>query len=103
MKVSTISTDRHPRIVKEVRVCHPEKHHEFDPWHVAKGVSKKLSIAYKRRKCEGLEEWIPSIINHLWWRAQTCEADAEVLKEMWVSVIHHVTNRHDRPGNRHYH
>ncbi|KAK0148355.1 hypothetical protein N1851_011326 [Merluccius polli] len=103
VKVSTISTDRHPQIVKEMRVSNPEKCHEFDPWHVAKGVSKKLAAAAKRRECEGLGEWIPSIINHFWWSAQTCGGDAEVLKEKWVSVIHHVTNRHDWPGNRHYH
>ena len=103
VKVSTISTDRHPQIVKEMRVSNPEKCHEFDPWHVAKGVSKKLAAAAKIRECEGLGEWIPSIINHFWWSAQTCGGDAEVLKEKWVSVIHHVTNRHDWPGNRHYH
>ena len=101
--MSTISTDRHPQIVKEMRVSNPEKCHEFDPWHVAKGVSKKLAAAAKRRECEGLGEWIPSIINHFWWSAQTCGGDAEVLKEKWVSVIHHVTNRDDWPGNRHYH
>ncbi len=103
VKVSTISTDRHPQIVKEMRVSNPDKHHEFDPWHVAKGVSKKLATEAKRRECEGLGQWIPSIINHLWWSAQTCEGNAEVLKEKWISVIHHVTNRHDWPGNRHYH
>ncbi|XP_016127734.1 uncharacterized protein [Sinocyclocheilus grahami] len=103
VKVSTISTDRHPQIVKEMRASNPEKHHEFDPWHVAKGVSKKLAIAAKRKECVGLGEWIPSIVNHLWWSAQTCEGNAEVLKEKWVSVIHHVTNRHDWPGNKHYH
>ncbi len=59
--------------------------------------------AAKRKECVGLGEWIPSIVNHLWWSAQTCEGNAEVLKEKWVSVIHHVTNRHDWPGNKHYH
>lgn len=88
VKVSTISTDRHPQIVKEMRASNPEKHHEYDPWYVAKGVSKKRSIAAKRKECVGLGEWIPSIVNHLWWSAQTCEANAEVLKEKWVSVIH---------------
>lgn len=101
VKVSTLSTDRHPHIVKEMRVSNPEKCHEFDPWHVAKGVSKKLSAAAKRRECEGRGDRIPSITNHLWWSAQTCGGDAEVLKEMMM--IHHVTNRHDWPGNRHYH
>uniref|UniRef100_A0A673IHK2 Uncharacterized protein n=1 Tax=Sinocyclocheilus rhinocerous TaxID=307959 RepID=A0A673IHK2_9TELE len=64
---------------------------------------QKLAIVAKRKECGGLGEWIPSIVNHLWWSAQTCEGNAEVLKEKWVSVIHHVTNRHDWPGNRHYH
>lgn len=103
VKVHTVSTDRHPQIVKEMRVRHPVKHHEFDPWHVTKGVSKKLSALAKRKECEDLEQWIPSIINHLWWSAQTCEGDSQVLIEKWVSVIHHVTNRHDWPGNRFYH
>lgn len=103
MKVSTISTDRHPQIVKEVRVCNPEKCHEFNPWHVAKRLSKKLAAAAKRMEYEGLAEWILSIINHSWWSTQTSEGDTEVLKEKWVSVIHHVTNRHDWHGNRHYH
>uniref|UniRef100_A0A8C6TKP9 THAP-type domain-containing protein n=1 Tax=Neogobius melanostomus TaxID=47308 RepID=A0A8C6TKP9_9GOBI len=103
VQVSTISTDRHPPIVKEMRMNNPEKVHEFDPWHVAKGVSKKLTAEAKRRGCEDLGAWIPSIINHLWWCALTCAEDAVLLKEKWVSVIHHVTNRHDWPGNRRYH
>ncbi|KAK7909539.1 hypothetical protein WMY93_014223 [Mugilogobius chulae] len=103
IRVSTISTDRHPQIVKEMRVNHADKVHQFDPWHVAKGVSKKLTAEAKRKVCEELGAWIPSIINHLWWSAQTCGGDAVLLKEKWVSVIHHVTNRHDWPGNRQYH
>ncbi|KAK7879777.1 hypothetical protein WMY93_033556 [Mugilogobius chulae] len=86
-----------------MRVNHPEKSHEFDPWHVAKGVSKKLNAEGKKKGCEELGSWITSVINHLWWSAQTCEGDAVLLKEKWISVIHHITNRHDWPGNRHYH
>uniref|UniRef100_A0A669CDG2 Uncharacterized protein n=1 Tax=Oreochromis niloticus TaxID=8128 RepID=A0A669CDG2_ORENI len=107
VKVSTISTDRHPQIVKEMRVSNPEKLHEFDPWHVTKGVSKELAAESKRKVCEekGLRRsgsLDPSIINHLWWSTQTCEGGALLLKEKWISVIHHVTIRHDWPGNRHY-
>lgn len=103
VQVSTISTDRHTQIVKEMKVNHSDISHEFDPWHVAKSVSKKLTAEAKRKECEDLGAWIPSIINHLWWSAQTCEENAVLLKEKWVSVIHHVTNRHDWPGNRLYH
>lgn len=56
-------------------------------WH-----QNTLATAAKRSECEGLGERIPSIRNHLWWSAQTCEGDAEVLKEKWVSAVHHVIN-----------
>lgn len=33
-----------------------------------------------------------------------CEnCDPDILHEKWLSVIHHVTNRHYRPGNKHFH
>ena len=103
INVDVISTDRHPQIKKEMRVNHPNIDHQFDPWHVAKSVSKKLSAASKKSDCSDLAPWIPSIVNHLWWSAESCGKDPEVLKEKWLSVIHHVTNRHEWPGNRHFH
>ena len=103
IKVGVISTDRHPQIKKEMRVNHPNIDHQFDPWHIAKSVSKKFSAASKKSGCSELAPWIPSIVNHLWWSAESCGKDPEVLKERWLSVIHHVTNRHEWPGNRHFH
>ena len=103
IKVDVISTDRHPQIKKEMRVSHPNIEHQFDPWHLAKSVSKKLSAASKKSGCSDLAPWIPSIVNHLWWSAESCGKDPEVLKEKWLSVIHHVTNRHEWPGNKHFH
>ena len=103
IKVGVISTDRHPQIKKEMKVNHPNIDHQFDPWHVAKSVSKKLSAASKKSGCSELAPWIPSIVNHLWWSAESCGKDPEVLKERWLSVIHHMTNRHEWPGNRYFH
>ena len=103
VKVAVISTDRHPQIKKEMRVNHGDISHAFDPWHLAKSVSKKLSAASKKSGCSDLAPWIPSIVNHLWWCAETCGKDPDVLREKWLSVIHHVTNRHEWPGNRHFH
>lgn len=103
IKVDIISTDRHPQIKKDMRVNHADIDHQFDPWHLAKSVSKKLSAASKKAGCSDLAPWIPSIINHLWWCAESCNEDAEVLQEKWLSVIHHVTNRHSWPGNKHFH
>ena len=103
IKVDTISTDRHPQIKKEMRVNHGEIDHQFDPWHLAKSVSKKLAKASKKSGCNDLAPWIPSIVNHLWWSAESCNRDPDVLREKWLSVIHHVTNRHEWPGNRYFH
>ncbi|XP_044172506.1 uncharacterized protein LOC114961035 [Acropora millepora] len=103
IKVDTISTDRHPQIKKEMRVNHGEIEHQFDPWHLAKSVSKKLAKASKKSGCNDLAPWIPSIVNHLWWSAESCNRDPDVLREKWLSVIHHVTNRHEWPGNRYFH
>ena len=103
IKVDTISTDRHPQIKKEMRVNHGEIDHQFDPWHLAKSVSKKLATASKKSGCNDLAPWIPSIVNHLWWSAESCNRDPDVLREKWLSVIHHVTNRHEWPGNRYFH
>lgn len=103
IEVKLISTDRHTQIKKEMRVNHANIDHQFDPWHLAKTVSKKLSAASKKSGCSDLAPWIPSIVNHLWWCAESCNKDPEVLREKWLSVMHHVTNRHSWPGNRHFH
>ena len=102
IEVDIISTDRHPQIKKEMRVNHGEIDHQFDPWHLAKSVSKKLAAASKKSGCADLAPWIPSIVNHLWWSAESCNKDPDILREKWMSVIHHVTNRHEWPGNRHF-
>ena len=51
---------------------HWEIDHQFDPWHLAKSVSKKLATASKKSGCNDLAPWIPSIVNHLWWSAESC-------------------------------
>ena len=103
IRVSVISTDRHPQIRKEMRTNHPDNEHQFDPWHLAKSISKKLASASNKTGCRDLKPWIPSVINHLWWSATTCVGNAQLLKEKWVSLCHHVTNRHEWPGNQFYH
>ena len=43
---------------------------------------------------EQLRRWIPAISNHLWWAAATCQNDAVLLKEKWISVLLHTSNVH---------
>ena len=47
--VRLISTDRHCQIRKLMRVSYDGIIHQFDPWHIAKVISKKLVKASKRK------------------------------------------------------
>lgn len=38
--------------------------------------------------------WKTSIINHLWWSAQTCNGNGTVLVEKFTSVLYHISNIH---------
>ena len=38
--------------------------------------------------------------NHFWWSIETCDGDADILKEKWLSITSHVINRHEFPNNK---
>lgn len=96
--VEIISTDRQPQIKKDMRVNHAD----IDPWHLAKSVSKKLSAASKKLVAQTWHHGFHQS-STMWWCAESCNKDAKILQERWLSVIHHVTNRHSWPGNKHFH
>ena len=52
------------------------------------------TINGKTKHCEKLLPWIHSISNHLWWCAQTCNKDPELLCAKWLSIIPHTSNVH---------
>ena len=60
----------------------PEICHQFDVWHLAKSVSKKLVAASKRKDCQDLGQWIKAITNHFWWCADTCNGSVVQIDQM---------------------
>ncbi|KAK0156598.1 THAP domain-containing protein 4 [Merluccius polli] len=74
--VDVITTDRSPSIMKLMRETYSDIQHQFDPWHVAKGL-KKLTAAANNNKNNELQPWLKAITNHLWWSCQSCGGDAE--------------------------
>ena len=95
LPVNVLATDRHLGIQKMMRLEYDFVQHQYDVWHLAKSVAKKLRQKAKKKGCEQLMQWIPAIKTHLWWCAATCEGDAQNMLERWLSVTHHVTNSHD--------
>ena len=88
--ISHLATDSHPTIQKMMRKKYEEIKHEYDLWHIQKRVKQKLVLT----KYPILLLWLHPIINHLWFCAASCNGDAELLKEMWISILHHITNVH---------
>ena len=116
LQVATLVTDRHNQIAKYMTEVKPEIEHRFDVWHVSKGTSPKLMIAYcllalimtdikkksarlaKTKECSLIDEWIKSITNHLYWCTrgggsswtlvrQTKHWSGKTAKEAQISIL----------------
>ena len=94
LSVHTLATDRSIQCKALLRNKFPAISHQFDVWHFAKSVSKRLVAAGKASSCRALLPWIQSIINHLWWSAQTCNGDRQLLVEKWTTIVHHIVKVH---------
>ena len=92
--IRCLTTDWHTTITAKMRTVFPTIDHQYDVWHLSKWVTKKLSKKAKKKGCEELTAWIQCISNHLWWCAATCNGQAEVLREKWLSMLEHIVNKH---------
>ena len=92
VKIRSLTTDHHVQITPELKTTYPSIIHQFDVWHLSKWVTRKLSK--KAQKHAPLLKWVQSVSNHLWWCSQSCEGDADLLQEKWVSILNHVVNKH---------
>ena len=103
LNVSLLATDRSPQIRAMMRREFPTIKHQFDIWHFAKSVTKKLHKSSKKKDYATLRQWIPAIETHLWWSASNCNRDPKVLRKKWTSVVHHITDKHTWTGNEVFH
>ena len=82
-----LAAHRHPAVQKTIREDRPDVKHEYNLWQVQTEV-KKTVVANDPL----LLTWLLSIINHLWYCAASCSGNAALLKEMWISILHHITS-----------
>ena len=92
--IATLATDRHPSVRKTMEDDYNTIRHEYDLWHIAKSVKKRLLAAKKA----DLTPWVNAIANHLWYCSSACKGNAMLMKEMWTSVLHHIQNKHTWTG-----
>ena len=76
--------------------------HQYDVWHISKWVTKKLTKKAKKKACKELMPWIQSVSNHLWWSAATCDENADILWEKWLSLLNHITGKHSWKSSSDY-
>jgi len=97
--VDVVATDRHVQVRSLLKKKYPTIRHQFDVWHVAKSVRKKLHSVSQKKVNTELSQWSRSVCNHLWWSAANCNRDPDMLQEMWCSVVHHIVNVHEFEGD----
>ena len=100
VSIITIAADRHQGVGALMKSDYSHVSHQYDVWHMAKSVVKQLTQKGKLKHCEQLLPWIQSISNHLWWAAQTCNGDTQLLTEKWTSIVYHVSNVHEWNGGK---
>nr|XP_014347367.1 PREDICTED: uncharacterized protein LOC102352328 [Latimeria chalumnae] len=98
--VADFTSDRHPQIRKYTRENKPGVTHWFDVWHVAKGLTKKISKAGNKSGFQILKWWSHSISNHMYWCTSTSGGVQELVAHKWLSIINHVANIHTGHGTR---
>lgn len=99
--VDVICTDCSASVAKRIREDFPTVEHQHDVYHIEKRITKKLTAKANIRGNEALRPWIKPITNHLWWAAQTCTGEEDLI-ERWTSCIHHTVNHHQWDDCIHY-
>ena len=100
--ISKLATDRHVQVRAHMKKERPNIKHNFDVWHMAKSVQKKLTKKAQTKPCAALKPWIHAIVIHLWWCAKTSQGNATECVERWKSIVYHTANIHHWDGCQHF-
>ena len=88
--IRSLTTDRHTTITAKIKSVYTNITHQYDVWHLSKWLTKKA----KKKSFEDLKPLIQAILNHLWWCAETCGGDPNMLKEKCLSLPYHIIDKH---------
>ena len=102
INIRSLTTDRHVQVAKYMREERSDIIHQYDIWHFNKTIKKALLKAAKKKDCGIINKWIRAIINHFSWVCKNCNRDYNQLKEMWMSIMFHISNKHEWVGYDYY-
>lgn len=94
LDVACFASDRYESVVEAMKENYGHVDHQFNVRRYAKRILKKLRAASRSRFCESIRPWIRTMYDHFLWSVQTSEHNADLLREKWLSVLHHIVNEH---------
>lgn len=94
LDVAFFASDRYECIVETMKENYGHVDHQFNVQCYAKSILKKLKDASRLRFCASIRPWIRNIYGHFLWSIQTSENNQDLLREKWLSVLHHIVNKH---------
>ena len=68
------------QVQKIMRTEYPEINHQYDIWHVAKSIFKKLLLRSRQSEHQDLARWVTSIMRHFWWSCASCDGNYQSLR-----------------------
>jgi hypothetical protein len=98
--IHAFSTDRSASIKKLMREKFPSISHQFDPWLMTKTLLKKIAPIAKKKETSNLNDWARHLANHLWYSAESCKGDPDLLIEKWTSCLYHIQGIHSWVGEK---
>ncbi|XP_065109929.1 uncharacterized protein [Paramisgurnus dabryanus] len=96
VRLVEVCTDAHVQIsalMNKGKYKHLGLQHSLDMWHGAKNLAKRIHAASQVKGQSSLSSWLKDVVNHFWWCCKTADTYQEFL-ELWLGLLHHVTNEH---------
>lgn len=92
LKFNHFVTDENTKIAKLVRNSFPKINHNYDVWHKARLIKRKLQkMAEKLPK---ISDFVNTLVNHFWYSCKNCAGDPKILLQRFHSSLLHLVNKH---------